>query len=103
MEQQNSAAEPSVPLVPGLTDPRALGLERCPIRTRESGVTRSGWRLSIESVEGSGAIVLVDEAEPALFRGDGIFLGWPRERLEAAYRALLPAKDERPFDIGQLG
>ena len=44
----------------GLTEPRALSLERFPVRTRERGVTQSGWRLAIASAQGEGAIVLVE-------------------------------------------
>jgi hypothetical protein len=93
-----------VELVPGLTEPRTRSLERFAIRERESSVTRSGWRLSVVCEQGDGAIVLVETAsgEP-FFRGEGVFLGWPRERLEAAYRALLPPSDGPAFTIHQLG
>ncbi|HEY1252295.1 MAG TPA: hypothetical protein VGH97_14015 [Thermoanaerobaculia bacterium] len=88
----------------GLTDPRALALERFPIRTREDGVTRSAWRLRIACAEGEGAIVWLDSgAEQAHFRGEGVFLGWPRERLEAAYHALRPVDDSPAFELTQLG
>jgi hypothetical protein len=39
----------------------------------------------------------------ALYRGDGVFLGWSQERLEAAYRALSPEDDEPGFEPSQLG
>lgn len=91
-------------LVPGLTEPRTLSLERFPIRERENSVTRSGWRLSVACREGNGAIVLVETAAAeAFFRGEGVFLGWPRERLEAAYRALLPPSDGPVLELNQLG
>jgi hypothetical protein len=96
--------EESEPLVPGLTQPQTLGLERCPIRTRESGVTQAGWRLSVASPEGSGSIALVELARAAaVFRGDGVFLGWPQDRLAAAYAALTPTDSEPPFETAQLG
>ena len=44
----------------GLTEPRALSLERFPVRTRERRVAHSGWRLAIASVQGEGANVLVE-------------------------------------------
>src|SRR5438093_2899663 len=46
--------------VPGLTNARAQSLDRTPIRTRGSGVTLSGWRLSAVSDQGEGTIVVVD-------------------------------------------
>ncbi|MDQ2979759.1 MAG: hypothetical protein M3R62_11110 [Acidobacteriota bacterium] len=88
----------------GLTDPRVLGLERHPIRTRESGVTLSAWRLSVRAEEGEGSILRLESpaAEP-LLRGDGLFLGWDQPRLRAAYEALEPRDDSPPFETQQLG
>lgn len=99
------SAEPDSPeLVPGLTNPRALSLERFPIRIRESSATQSGWRLSVETGEGKGSILLVEAvAGEPFYRGDGIFLGWPQERMAAAYRALLPKNEEERFETQQLG
>jgi hypothetical protein len=95
---------PSVQAVAGLTDARATVLERWAIRTRESGVTRAAWRLEVESAEGPGAIVCVDaEAGEGHYRGEGVFLGWPRERLEAAYSALRPVDSSPAFELNQLG
>jgi hypothetical protein len=95
---------PTVQAVTGLTDARANALERCAIRTRESGVTRAAWRLEVESAEGPGAIVCVDaEAGEAHYRGEGVFLGWSRERLEAAYLALRPVDASPAFELNQLG
>ena len=88
----------------GLTDPRALSLSRFAIRTREDGVTRSGWRLEVACSEGLGAIVSIDAgSDTTHYRGEGVFLGWPRERLEAAYQALRPVDSEPPFELSQLG
>lgn len=100
---ENTAAEPQPPLVPGLTDPRALPPERRPIRTRESGVTLSAWCLPVSCLEGEGAIVLLESAGQTHYRGDGVFLGWAQSRLEAAYRALVPAPEEERPIFGQLG
>jgi hypothetical protein len=62
-------------------------LERVPVRTRESAVIGSAWRLGITCDQGVGAIVLVDlSGGTSLFRGDGVFLGWPQARLGEAYR-----------------
>jgi hypothetical protein len=67
-------------------------------------VTQSGWCLSAACGEGPGAIVRVEDASgQSVFRGEGVFLGWSRERLEAAYRALLPGAGEPDFEIHQLG
>ena len=96
----SSVTEP----VPGLTNARALALDRVAIRTRESGVTLSGWRLSIASEQGEGTIVRVD-ATPGeeWYRGEGIFLGWTPERLGQAYEALRPRTGEATFQLQQLG
>jgi hypothetical protein len=90
--------------VAGLTDARALALERFAIRTREAGVTSAAWRLEVACAEGPGAIVCVDAATgPAHYRGEGVFLGWPRERLETAYFALRPVDSSPPLELNQLG
>jgi hypothetical protein len=91
-------------LVDGLTNPKTLSLDRFLIRTRGDSSTQSAWRLSIDSVEGQGTIIFV-EASPGetFYRGDGVFLGWPQGRLEAAYKALQPRPDEPPFEMHQLG
>jgi hypothetical protein len=101
----DSDNEPQSPgPVPGLTNARALALDRMPIRTRESGATLSAWRLSAQSDEGEGAIVLVEAGmDEAWYRGDGVFLGWTAEHLRAAYEALRPRSEESAFEIHQLG
>jgi hypothetical protein len=90
--------------VPGLTGARATALERIPTRSRESALTHSSWRLSVTSAEGDGAIVLVENAALETFlRGEGVFLGWSPERLQAAYEALRPRSEERATEMPQLG
>jgi hypothetical protein len=95
------------------TEPRDFGelrglvakpLERVDVRTRSSQVTQSAWRLEVSSPSGGGAIFLV-EVSPREnhFRGDGLFLGWPQERLAAAYEALRPKSDEPNPEVPQLG
>jgi len=104
LSEDTTSAERTPEIVPGLTNPRPLSLERFPIRTRGGSVTQSAWRLSVTCGEGEGAIVFVETLpEETLYRGEGVFLGWPRERLEVAYRALLPVSDERPLEMNQLG
>ena len=99
----NAGPDPATP-VPGLTNARALSLDRMPIRTRESGATLSGWRLSAGSDQGEGAIVLVESAPgEARYRGEGVFLGWAAEQLRGAYEALRPRTDEPAFETLQLG
>ncbi len=102
--QGEALTEPEATALQGLTNPRSIGLERSPIRAREASVTLAAWRLTVASDEGQGTITLV-EVSPAdvAYRGDGIFLGWPQERLAAAYQALAP-KDEAPApETQQLG
>jgi hypothetical protein len=88
----------------GLSNAHAVSLERFPICTRESSSMLSAWRLAIATDDGEGAIYLVEiSPDRALYRGEGIFLGWPQQRLEGAYRELRPATDEAPLDSLQLG
>ena len=91
-------------LVPGLTNPRVLALERFLIRLRDGSVTQSAWRLSVASEEGQGAIIFVEASpEETFYRAEGVFLGWPQERMASAYRALLPSPEADGFEIQQLG
>jgi hypothetical protein len=90
--------------VPGLTNPRGLGLERFPIRAREQSMTLAAWRLSAAAEEGDGTITLVElPSGEILRRGDGIFLGWTQERLARAYDALVPRDETPPPEMLQLG
>jgi len=68
-------------------------------------VTRSAWRLAATSVEGEGTISLIEISPTvSLYRGEGVFLGWSSERLQAAYRTLLPrTEDSSESDFPQLG
>ena len=83
-----------------VTNPVVRSMERVPIRTRESNVMRSAWRMEVSCDEGAGAIVLVDDA---IYRGEGFFLGWPQEELAAAYASAQKQDDEPPFELMQLG
>jgi hypothetical protein len=83
-----------------LTNPVVRSMERVPIRTRESNVTRSAWRMEVSCGEGDGAIVLLDDA---VYRGEGLFLGWAQEELAAAYASAQKQDDEPPFELMQLG
>jgi hypothetical protein len=95
---------PREAVVPGLTNPRTLAVERFLIRMRGGSATQSAWRLSAASEEGQGAIILVEVSpEEKFYRAEGVFLGWPQERMEAAYRALLPKPEEDGFELHQLG
>ena len=91
-------------LVPGLTNPRVLALDRFLIRLRDGSATQSAWRLAVESEEGQGAIILV-EIPPAetFYRAEGVFLGWDQDRLGSAYRAFLPKPEGDGFHMQQLG
>ena len=91
-------------IVPGLANPKTLGLERFLIRLREGSNTQSGWRLSVAADEGPGTIIALEIPPDVVFyRGDGIFLGWTQERMAAAYKALLPKPEENGFHMQQLG
>jgi hypothetical protein len=91
-------------IVPGLTNPRVLALDRFLIRLRDGSATQSAWRLSVESDEGQGAIILVEiSPEETFYRAEGVFLGWPQDRMGSAYRALLPKPEADGFQMQQLG
>lgn len=83
-----------------LTNAVIRSMERVPIRTRESNVTRSAWRMEVSCDEGLGAITLVDDH---VYRGEGLFLGWPQDELAAAYASVQKHDDEPPFELMQLG
>ena len=91
-------------IVPGLTNPRVLALERFLIRLRDGSATQSAWRLAVASDEGQGAIILVEVSpEEMFYRAEGVFLGWSQDRMTLAYRALLPNPGADGFEIQQLG
>jgi hypothetical protein len=91
-------------VVPGLTSPRVLALDRFLIRLRNGSATQSAWRLAVGSDEGHGAIILVEASpEETFYRAEGVFLGWPQDRLASAYRALLPKPEADGFQMQQLG
>jgi hypothetical protein len=98
-------AEPaSSPAPLGLTGLRAGARERVPIRTRASSLTRSAWRVEVACDQGTGAIVVVEVSpQESYYRGEGLFLGWPQERLAAVQEALRPRADDSGPDLLQLG
>src|SRR5215470_584410 len=72
----------------GLTGVSVSPMARVPVRRRESGITTSAWRVEASCDQGAGGIVAVDlAATSTCYRGDGLFLGWPQDRLAEAYRA----------------
>src|SRR5262245_47140456 len=90
----------------GLTQLVAAAPARTPIRRRDSNVTVSAWRLEATCDQGTGSIALVDlSASESCYRGDGVFLGWPQDRLAEVYRLLTePEGDPEPrFETMQLG
>jgi|SRR5215831_15983042 len=90
----------------GLTGVSVQPLARVPIRRRESNVTTSAWRAEVTCDQGQGGIVSVElSVKTSCFRGDGLFLGWPQDRLAEAYRAFTaPSGDpEREPELMQLG
>ena len=90
-------------LIEELGEVRAQAPERHPLRMRGTASTLSGWRIAVEAPRGPGSIVLAERGAESFYRGDGVFLGWPQDRLEAAYRALLPAPKAPEMDFPQLG
>jgi hypothetical protein len=90
--------------IEGLGEVTATEPARVPLRMRGDAVTISGWRINVQAPRGSGSIVLAEHGVQRFFRGDGVFLGWTQERLEAAYRAVLPpAQGSSGDDHLQLG
>ena len=85
-------------------DAERLGLERIPIRVRESTITSSGWCLTLRTAAGQGTISRIDGPSGAtLYRGDGVFLGRPQSELAAEYARGLPPLESPEPDAGQLG
>jgi hypothetical protein len=82
----------------GMPALEVLSRERIHIRTRESGVTLSAWRVQLAA----GAIVLVDIGGRAVYRGEGALLGASQEKLADLWLASLPPA-EQPPDMPQLG
>ncbi len=89
----------------GLTNPRGLGLSRVPVRLREEAVTLSAWRLSVASDEGDGFVTLIEApGREAMYRGDGVCLGWAQERMASAYDSLRPKEEaSTATEFPQLG
>ncbi len=60
--------------------------------------------MSVTTPKGAGAIVLVETNVGAVFRGEGVFLGWAQETLATAYQALVPKPAaDVPQNHPQLG
>jgi hypothetical protein len=78
------------PSLPGLEGATATPPERVPVRTREGRITLAAWRMNVTASAGSGTIVLVETNVGAVFRGEGLFLGWAQDMLANAYRTLVP-------------
>ncbi|GAC1535967.1 MAG: hypothetical protein NVS2B9_01520 [Myxococcales bacterium] len=98
---------PAAPMdLEGLTGVTRKHLGRSAVRLRESKQTLSAWRLETSSAQGDGAIVLIDLLPPSQvsYRGEGVYLGWPQEKLATIWRALSSPPDEgAPFELPQLG
>lgn len=97
--------EPEVELH-GLTRLRAGALERVSVRRRESAITTGAWRLAVEAAQGNGMITRVEGAAGELhWRGDGVLLGWPADRLAELYALLTRpvGGDDTGIDFQQLG
>jgi hypothetical protein len=70
---------------------QVLSRSRVLIRTRGSGATLSAWRVELTLPQGNGTIVLAEVGkEQAWYRGEGVLLGAPQERLAELWKASLP-------------
>lgn len=97
--------ETPAPPLAGL-DVTGTRVARISVRARDAGHTFSAWALSVETAQGPGTIVRVEPSPDAThWRGDGVFLGWPVERLSAAWDALRAQEPEPEAgpDFSQLG
>jgi hypothetical protein len=91
-------------IIAGLHEVAVGPLERVPVRARDSHVTVSAWRVLVDSDTGSGGIVLLElSSGEHYYRGEGVFLGWPQEKLASTYRALLPEQPASETQTLQLG
>jgi hypothetical protein len=98
-------ADPADRTVFGLGNLRGEPPVRVPIHVRAHGARVSAWRIEIACDEGKGAIVLA-EVNPgeSHYRGEGLCLGWPQEKLAGVYAAARPrGDDDNPSDGPQLG
>jgi hypothetical protein len=83
---------------------RSLGLERVPVRMRESRVTTSAWCLAVHTARGDGRITRLEAPDGStIYRGEGVFLGASADELEVAYRCALPPAPPPDPDPGQFG
>lgn len=86
-----------------LTNPAVL-LERVPVRERGASFTIAAWSIAVRADEGAGTIVRLEAAEGAVhFRGDGHFLGWSREEMEAAWETMGRSDTPPEPELPQLG
>jgi hypothetical protein len=81
-----------------------VALERVPVRERGASFTVAAWSIEVRADEGSGAIVRLEAADGAVhFRGDGHFLGWSREEMEAAWETMARSDAPSEPELPQLG
>lgn len=81
-----------------------VALERVPVREREASFTFAAWSIAVRADEGAGRIVRLEAANGAVhFRGDGHFLGWSREKMEAAWQAMAHSDAPPEPELPQLG
>ncbi len=104
----DSESEPDLPGPAGSPTERPIpiamrSLERMPTRVREIGTTVSAWKMTVDSEHGVGTITLIDSSGRPFYRGDGIFLGWPQDKLADEYQRLNKPPDEPKFELQQLG
>ena len=81
-----------------------VALERVPVREREASFTVAAWSIAVRADEGAGRVVRLEAADGTVhFRGDGHFLGWSREEMEAAWQAMAHSDAPPEPEIPQLG
>lgn len=87
----------------GLTQIVPGPLERVPVRMREDQAITSAWRVEATCDQGSGNITRVDVSPGQSYhRGEGLFLGWPQERLAELYQTVIGWIDKSGSDIELL-
>lgn len=94
------AGTPAPERAPQVAQVEVRSRDRVAVRTRESNVTLSAWRVELAAPR--GAIVMLEIGDRSVFRGEGTLLGWTQERLAETWRAALPPEDPPP-DMPQLG
>jgi hypothetical protein len=88
--------------LPRLGNAALRAMDRVPVRSADSFVTLSGWRMDISSDRGAGAITSFERPQGTCYVGDGVLAAWPAEDLARAYTQLTPDPPPLYDDFIQL-